>query len=385
MAARSRQLDTTLFTILRKNTSYDQRGLVNYWKKQPGTKITITKNSQYEKAVASYFKRQCFMHRRVVVHLRKQPADIFMKLRAQTGGRLRTIVEIEGDPKLEADFLREHQYKPGFYDSVLANMERQSKEQESLLIEADHVLVVSNYLRDNLCKRYPHLQLAEKITVLPTGATLVGNKPNRDVREHLRSKNGWSDNFLITYVGNVFYSWQSLSCCLSAFKLIRKQLQPKAKLLILVREQDWTIAQDFIARARLSPEDYYLSNVAPHKVGAYMSACDLGLLLRPTHPALLAASPGKFGDYILNGLPVLMSAGVGEYAEMVRKDGLFPIVNDIDSTEQILDCADQLLTMTWKDRERLAEWGRDNISSMASAQNYAEALESVAQLTYTGL
>lgn len=383
MAARSHDLNMTLMTHLKPEVFSAQRNLVNYWRCQPATQVGIARKPVYEDEIIAFFKWQCLVHRRIVVHLRKQPSDPFIKLRLKTRGRLRFIVEIEGDLKSESDFLKEHPYKPGFYNDIIANIERNCDKQENILQEADHILVVSDYLRNILCERFPHLNLGVKVSVVPTGGTLLGNELNKAARERIRSKNGWAENFLITYIGNVFYSWQSLSSCLNAFKLIRKHLRQKAKLLLFIRKQDWSIAKDFVGRAQLSTNDYFLSSVHPHELGAYMSACDLGLLLRPKHPATLAGSPGKFGDYVLNGLPVLMSEGVGDYAQMVKQDKVFPIIDNIDSEDEIINCAQELIKIPWEGRKRIARWGRRKISSIGNNKKYVDILKKVLHMTYS--
>ena len=385
LAARSRGLNVTLTTLLEQDVMADQNSLVDYWRAQEGTHIVHTGGTRYDEAVRRFFGKCCSWRRRAVVHLRKQSIGPFIELRERTRGRLRFVLELEGDAKLEQDFLRHHPYKEGFYRRVLAHQQRRIAEQKGELRAADHVLVASRYLLDLLVQRYPDLDLSEKLSVLPTGATLVGNVLDREARERIRLKLGWSNVFIVTYVGNIFYSWQSLSSCLNAFVWIKQSLQPSAKMLLLVRKADWPMAQDFIAWSQLRSEDYLLTELPPHEIGAYMSASDLGLLLRPKHPAMLAASAGKFGDYVLNGLPVLLSEGAGEYAQMAREDGVLPTIADIDSQEEILYCAARLSEVSWDDRERLARWGREKISSQANADRYVQALKRVALLTHERL
>ena len=59
---------------------------------------------------------------KVVVHLRK-PFDMLKKIFTK---KLKYIIEIEGDFESEIDYLSQekNQYKVGFYDNVIQNMQK---------------------------------------------------------------------------------------------------------------------------------------------------------------------------------------------------------------------------------------------------------------------
>jgi glycosyltransferase involved in cell wall biosynthesis len=62
--------------------------------------------------------------------------------------------------------------------------------------------------------------------------------------------------------------------------------------------------------------------VPSDQVALYLSAGDLGLL--PRRPSLVnqVASPVKFAEYLAAGLPVLTNQGVGDYSELVHREGI---------------------------------------------------------------
>ena len=60
---------------------------------------------------------------------------------------------------------------------------------------------------------------------------------------------------------------------------------------------------------------------AYHEVNSYLNAADAGFLLREQNPLNEVASPTKFAEYCLTGLPVIMQNTVKDAFEMARSLG----------------------------------------------------------------
>lgn len=61
-------------------------------------------------------------------------------------------------------------------------------------------------------------------------------------------------------------------------------------------------------------------------------------------PSLAAAAPTKNAEFLASGRPIVVSEGLGDYADQVRKFGV-GVVLDGTSDKQIGDCADRLLSL----------------------------------------
>jgi hypothetical protein len=383
VAARGEGIDARLLTLLPGEIFRAQRAAVRHWRRQEAVEIRRIWRRRYADAVFAFFRRAAGTGP-LVVHLRKQPVAPLVALREATGGRLRFLVELEGDHESEADFLRSHPYRQGFYDETLAHYARAAAHQRALVTAADHVVVASPQLREALVERHPDLDLEGRTSVLPTGASPVGAGLDRAARTRLRALYGWEKRTVVTYAGNLFYSWQSLGSCARAFRAIQREVAPDALLCVLTRPGDFPIARDFARRAGIPDGDLVLLHVAPHEMGAHLSASDLGLLLRPDHPAMWRASAGKFGDYVLAGLPVLLSRGAGEHARIAERDGVLPVVEDIECEREILAATRRLVAFRWDDRQRLAAWGRSHVATQAHAKAYAQLLRALAERGRSG-
>jgi glycosyltransferase involved in cell wall biosynthesis len=71
-----------------------------------------------------------------------------------------------------------------------------------------------------------------------------------------------------------------------------------------------------------------VARAEPREVPAYLSAADAGLLFLLSAPSQSACSPIKNGEYLACGLPVVTSAGIGDYSELVRRERVGVVVDD---------------------------------------------------------
>src|SRR6185369_6251475 len=94
-----------------------------------------------------------------------------------------------------------------------------------------------------------------------------------------------------------------------------------ARLLFLT-----TLGRDVVT-VGFEPGDALLARVsatsaAPQDVSRYLSAADVGLLIRRPHPTHEMASPIKFAEYLAAGLAVAVSEGVGSAPDIVERFGV---------------------------------------------------------------
>ncbi|WP_373399074.1 hypothetical protein V8V91_04995 [Algoriphagus halophilus] len=62
-----------------------------------------------------------------------------------------------------------------------------------------------------------------------------------------------------------------------------------------------------------------LSLQVPFKdIPIYLNAADFGISLRAPHPSIQGILPIKFGEYLMCGLPVIVSQGIGDLDELVQ-------------------------------------------------------------------
>jgi hypothetical protein len=108
-------------------------------------------------------------------------------------------------------------------------------------------------------------------------------------------------------------------------------------LLVITSDVEKTSA--YLA-SRLPPGTFLVRHAAHEGVPGLLNASDLGLLLLRPSPNIKTSSPAKFAEYLNCGLPVLITAEVGDFSGMAANAGVGAIVGRDGSFEtSILDRA----------------------------------------------
>ncbi|MFS0821478.1 glycosyltransferase [Bacillus sp. 1P02SD] len=267
----------------------------------------------------------------VVVHLKKVDPNVFKKLK-KVNSKIKYIIDIEGDPEAERDYLINHSFKPGFYNEIINNLEIQIINQGQYMRDSNYIFCVTNHLKKNICNKFPEVK--GKIGVLPTGVDSEKFYFDGILRGRIRVELGLEDRFIIIFTGNIFYSWQNIHRTLEVFKII-KTLKPNAFLILLIKKDDIPLAKEFIKKVNINPKDILLRNVSNNQVNAFLNAADLGILLRHDHLMNKVASPGKIGEYAVSGLPILATRPSTIFAEKLSDIGQMILIENMDSDEEI--------------------------------------------------
>lgn len=371
--ARENNLNICMLTVLDIRKYLKEKDSISMYKKVKYIRILISPHPKFNKIlVFLYILFISLFNTRIVVHLRKQDPNIIYLLKRILGNKIQHIIEIEGDFESEIEYLSEHPYKPGFYDEFINSAKKAVKELPRQLKNADKILVVTENLKNLFVSRYPNINLKDKIYVLPTGADTKKFYFDEKLRKGIRRKLHLERKFVVVYTGNVYYSWQNLKRTLEIFKLIKenvKEIEPF--LILLIRRQDFTIANEFIEKVGLDCKDFILSNITHDEVNAYLNASDVGILLRDYHKMNQVSSPGKIGEYLISGLPVLISKGIANYSEKVHNSGFGVVLNDIYDNTEVLAKINYLFSDNL--REKRSIWAQ----SIFAVQTYNKTYLSV--------
>jgi len=169
--------------------------------------------------------------------------------------------------------------------------------------------------------------------------------------------------------------------CSTFFPLIRHRA-PDAQLLILTGTPEYVISA-LDAYPELKPAITTM-RVPSHRIPEYLACADLGLaLIKPTY-SMQAASAIKLGEYLLCGLPVVATAGIGDTSAVVNEHVGF-VINDVDSDSQLEAAANWFVNVVLPAREafrdRCRRVGIASFSLNEAVNNYQCAFDKVRNLT----
>ena len=120
-------------------------------------------------------------------------------------------------------------------------------------------------------------------------------------------------------------------------------------------------------------EDRYDVRAVPHaEIPRYLRAADLGLLFREPHPLNEVACPTKFAEYMMSGLPVLISGCIGDCSPFVAEHAAGVVLQRPD--------ADAAVAAVTRIRAEPAHVRRARIAGLAGRFSRQRAAREMAEL-----
>jgi glycosyltransferase involved in cell wall biosynthesis len=191
---------------------------------------------------------------------------------------------------------------------------------------SDLRIAVSNALVGHWRQRYGYTGEAHVVIPCTLGRTHLDDRG--DCGERRKAMGFGPDDVVLAYSGSTA-GWQS-------FALLERLLgqvlagQPQVKVLFLCPPDPAidALAANWLGRA-------LRMWVQPAEVHDVLAACDAALLVREDTVTNRVASPTKFAEYLACGLPVIISAHIGDFSEVVarerlgivyREDGRLPVL-----------------------------------------------------------
>lgn len=234
------------------------------------------------------------------IHARTDYAVVACRaLARRTGARL--IWDCRGDAAAEVE------YRPGMASPagrlvrplLRASLRRRRADAAA---RCDRALFVSTVLCEAVRERLE----GKPGYVIPSCASERLFFFDPELRRRTRRELGLADGQRVLLYSGGLQPYQRFPDLVEAFGRYRRQ-EPEAHLLVLTPARDEAVRR---LSARL-PEDGWQVRSAPlDEMNRYLNAADAAFLLRHPTPTNRAASPTKFAEYCLAGLPVIMTEAV---------------------------------------------------------------------------
>ena len=195
--------------------------------------------------------------------------------------------------------------------------------EKQVITKSDHIIFVSHrmycYYKDKLNQEITNH------TVLPCAINTFFTA-DRQKREGLRREYHLADHLVVAYAGSAVVYQQVEEMCI-LFKEIQ-QLHSNAHFLILSHHRQKF--ENSFNQHEINPTDVTILSVDHSQVFDLLQMGDVGLMLRDGSIVNQVASPTKFAEYLVCGLPVLTTPHVGDYSQYVTDHNLGHIV-DLDN------------------------------------------------------
>lgn len=178
------------------------------------------------------------------------------------------------------------------------------------------------------------------------------------------------DSPLIVYAGSLENQY-CMREMLYFYSLVFQNI-PSARFLIL--SGDHSKFQSILSEFDDVAGNIILRFVDFDQVGRYLAASDLGLAIRSQSFSMSAVSPIKIGEYLMCGLPVIASAGVGD-TDIISKEFGFVLKSN---SERDLRLASRWFCETFAsgnfDRRYISSFGVEKFSVNTTVKQYLDLL-----------
>lgn len=194
------------------------------------------------------------------------------------------------------------------------------QDEQQVLARADRVVFVSERMRayfEGVIQR--SFTTAEVIPCAVDTSIL----PQAEKRSVMREQYGLADRLVIAYVGSAV-AYQQPRQMVKLFSQIRKVL-PEAFFLGITPTPQ--LFRDLFYEMGVPEQDTLLTSLPHEQVMETLQMGDVGLLLREDSLLNQVSSPTKFGEYLLAGLPVLLTEHAGDYGLIAVREGLGYLVD----------------------------------------------------------
>ncbi|MFC0344187.1 glycosyltransferase [Epilithonimonas hispanica] len=211
----------------------------------------------------------------------------------------------------------------------------------------------------------------EKFSVVYNGRDKNHFKLNQDSRVLARKELGLGDEFLFVYAGSLGPQY-----CLPEMLAIfnHHKMANNSKFLILTGNTEF--AENNIPEELRSK--IILKSVKSDEVPFYLNAADVAFALRQPTFSMQGVAPIKLGEYLLCGLPVIASKGIGDTDDVLENfQECYLYDHSYRLEEQKDKIADFLEKVIFADKKNIASKSQVYFSLEAAAESYINVIRKI--------
>lgn len=265
----------------------------------------------------------CRRHRAVGIHAHGVSASFLALMAKSFNKKVWVLADMHGiSPE-------EYLYRAlsGQDPKLLARLENK---ETDVLNNADWVVFVSESMRRHYETKYGVVPRCFSVVPCATPARSLSSV--EDAKE-ARQKYGLDEKCVFAYLGSI-RPYQLVDETIELFKGISEKM-PKAFLLVITSHADEFRSR--LTQGGITPEQSLVVSVSHEEVPGLLRTADLGFLLRSDSPVNRVASPTKFAEYCLCGVPVITTPFVGDFSSMVEQHGVGHVVSSFSADNYLLD------------------------------------------------
>ena len=284
--------------------------------------------------------------------------------------KVKTIFESRGAT------IEERKYEHGKPLSIKAVIKEHLNyfSEKLLTIKSDGIICVSNALSEYYATKFNigKERKRNRFLVIPGAASVNLFYLNKKLRENTRRelKYGPTD-LVIVYSGALIQKWEIPD---DVFSFVKKLKTKQKNIVFLVITPDVELAKDYSAKYEMK-EFTTILNSSFDEVNKFLNASDIAILIREDTLMNNVASPTKFAEYLMCGLPTIISKGVYDFADTIHTTNYGIVLEDY---QHINDQEfNRIYNLKDLNRESIALWAKANLSKEKFVSQYTKFFDEI--------
>lgn len=222
--------------------------------------------------------------------------------------RIPLIWDCRGDSYAETEqALANRSRIPSFVRNlILRAVERQER-------RAGAVCEAANFVSHRLRARKKRSLSGQPTFVIPCAVSSRYFFFDSGLRGEVRAALGYSHDDVVLVYSGAMSQYQSFHSYVQLLQRLAANGDTRLRLLVVTPDIERAAA---CLASRLPSHLYELRTATYGEMNGYLNAADFGMLLREKSPINDVASPTKFGEYCLAGLPVILDGNVEQTVEI---------------------------------------------------------------------
>ncbi len=210
----------------------------------------------------------------------------------------------------------------------------------------------------------------DKFSVVFNGRDSNLFKLNNEARLQARQELNLDNEFLFVYAGSLGPQY----CLIEMLEVFKSHRTANSKFLILTGNTEYAEQNN---PSELWP-DIILKSVKSDEVPFYLNAGDMALALRQPSFSMQGVAPIKLGEYLLCGLPVIASKGIGDTDDILKNfEECYLYDHSVGMGSQMQHIKNFLEKSIFADRNIIARKAKDYFSLQAAAETYIKAIRDI--------
>lgn len=188
------------------------------------------------------------------------------------------------------------------------------KLEEEACTKSDAISYVSSKLKTYMEEKYK--TICKNSIISPSLVYNQNFKFDKDASLVIRKKLNLEGRLIFIYSGNTA-KWQMVKETINLFSIIENKYDNAFLLIISNSVKE---IEKIIEEYKVRKENYLITSLKHNEINSYLSAGDIGILLREDISVNQVASPVKFAEYLICRLPLIISKNIGDYSELIEKN-----------------------------------------------------------------